>query len=88
METREMERMLKALANKRRLAILKFLNRAGEATVGTIAEKIKLSFKATSRHLSVLASADTLAKEQRSVEVYYRIDERVHKIVRDIIALL
>ncbi len=72
---KNLERLLKALANKRRLEILRALKkeRDGELSVGEIAERIGLSFKATSRHLSILTSADILEKEQRSLQVFYRI---------------
>ena len=68
-----LEREIKALANKRRLAIIEYLNKSKEATVGDIAENIKLSFKATSKHLSVLYAADIVEKEQRSLEMWYRL---------------
>ena len=70
---KELERILKALANKRRLAILKYLKHHREASVSTIASAIKLSLKATSKHLNILSSADMLEKEQRSLEVYYNL---------------
>ena len=73
---KELEKVLKALANKRRLAILQFLKNRKEATVGEISETIRLSFRSTSRHLAVLSNADILEKEQRSTEVYYRIGLR------------
>ena len=63
---RELERILKALANRRRLAILKYLKKTHEATVGEIAGEIKLSFKSTSKHLCVLAGADIIERDQRS----------------------
>lgn len=83
-----MERSLKALANKRRLAILRFIKKEKEATVGSIAEEIHLSFKATSRHLGVLASADILEKEQRSLRGFYRIAEDLPEPARRILSLL
>ena len=51
---KEAEKILKALANARRLAIVKYLRKEKEATVGDIAEAIKLSFKATSKHLDLV----------------------------------
>jgi len=86
---KNLERILKALANKRRLEIIKSLKReAGyELSVGEIAEKIKLSFKATSRHLKILSEADILEKEQRNIQVFYRIDSS-DKLVKYIVSLL
>jgi len=67
------EKILKALANKRRLAIIRYLKTKKEASVGDIAEHIKLSFKSTSRHLAILSGADILDKEQRNVSVFYSL---------------
>ena len=70
---KEFENILKALANRRRLAILKFLKKHKEASVGEIADEINLSFKATSKHLNILARAGLLDKNQRSLSVYYQL---------------
>ena len=79
---KELERILKALANKRRLAIIKYLKQEKEATVGDIAEKIKLSFKATSKHLGILAVVDIVEKEQRSLQVWYRLSPQLHHVAK------
>ncbi len=68
-------KILKALANQRRLAIVMFLKKKSHATVGEIAEEIDLSFRATSRHLGVLSSAEILDKRQRSQQVFYFLSE-------------
>src|SRR3989344_4486332 len=60
----EMERQLKVLANRRRLAILSLLRKKKEASVGEIAESIRLSFTSTSKHLTMLERAGFLEKEQ------------------------
>lgn len=84
----QLERTLKALANKRRLAILEYLKKSDEATVGDIAEEIKLSFKATSKHLSILLSADIVEREQRSLEMWYSISPGCPNAAKSIIYLL
>ena len=85
---KELERNLKALANRRRLAILKHLKESREASVGDIAAKINLSFKATSRHLSVLSAADILEKDQRSSQVFYRLASTPKSVARYIVSIL
>lgn len=85
---KELERNLKALANRRRLAILKYLKENREASVGDIATKINLSFKSTSRHLSVLAASDIVEKNQRSSQVFYRIAFPTKSAARYIVSLL
>ena len=85
---KELERELKALANKRRLAIIKFLKQNKEASVGDIAEAIKLSFKSTSKHLSVLRGVDIVEHEQRSLSYYYKLVEPLPTASHAILYLL
>jgi len=83
-----LEKSLKALANKRRLEILRFLNKEKEASVSDIARTINLSFKSTSRHLAVLSSADIVEREQRSLQVFYSLTKTPDSIVRHVLGLL
>lgn len=83
-DLKETEKVLKALANKRRLMIVRHLKRVGEAKVGDIAEEIKLSFNATSKHLGVLYAADIVEKEQRSLEMHYSLSPTPRPIVKHI----
>ena len=82
---KDYERMLKAVANRRRLAILRYLGREKEARVGTIAGAINLSFKATSRHLQQLAAADIVERRQRGLEMWYRIGKNLPPAARAIL---
>jgi ArsR family transcriptional regulator, virulence genes transcriptional regulator len=68
----QMEKILKAMANRRRMKILKILKKR-RASVGEIAMEIKLSFKSTSRHLAILHSTDLVEKEQEGLVVYHKI---------------
>lgn len=85
---RELEKTLKALANRRRLAILKYLKENGEAPVAEIAGEIKLSFKATSKHLGILAALDILEKDQRSLQMFYRLAASQKLAVKQTLSLL
>ena len=80
--------MAKAVANRRRLAILQYLKKHREAPVGELAEAIRLSFKATSKHLSILSAADIVEKEQRSLMVHYSLAKRQHPVIRQTLAML
>lgn len=71
--TKELEKILKALASKRRLDVLKYLKRNREASVSEIAKEIKLSLKATSKHLRILYAINLLERENRNLMVYYQI---------------
>jgi DNA-binding transcriptional ArsR family regulator len=74
---KELEKIFKALGNRRRLAIIRFLNRQGEQSVANIARKIKLSFTSTSKHLLALYRSDILDRRQESLSVYYRLQDRL-----------
>lgn len=85
---KNLERTLKALANKRRLAIIKYLKDHQSASVGDIAEKIDLLFKSTSRHLNVLHSADIIERTQQSARMFYRLAENQNLAAKQIISIL
>jgi len=85
---KELERLLKGLANKRRLAILKYLKTAREASVKDIADFIKLSFKATSKHLNILSALDILEKDQRSLQIFYSLSANQKPAVKHFLSLL
>ena len=84
----DLERIVKGLANRRRLAILKHLRQRREASVTDIARAIKLSFKSTSRHLSVLGAARLLEHEQRGLQVFYRLSSGLPLFVRQLLTIL
>ena len=83
-----LERVLKALANRRRLAILGYLKAHGEAAVGDIAHEIKLSFKATSKHLAILYACNILEKDQRSSQMFYHLTVSQKPSVKHTLSLL
>ena len=85
---KDLERVLKALANRRRLAIIKYLKRTGGAPVTNIAEAIDLSFRSTSKHLGVLSAVDILEKEQISLQIFYRLSPIQKQATKHIISLL
>lgn len=88
MNKRDLERIFKALANERRLTIVTVLKDKKELSVGEIASLIKLSFRATSRHLSVLYSADIVEKEQKSLQIFYRMAANPEGPIRQIISII
>ncbi|HEY4495381.1 MAG: hypothetical protein A2869_00045 [Candidatus Levybacteria bacterium RIFCSPHIGHO2_01_FULL_40_58] len=85
---KELEKQLKALANKRRLTILKLLKSKQRLAVGDIADAIKLSFKATSKHLVILYSAGLLEKDQVNLTVLYRLSNNLPFGISHIIGIL
>lgn len=85
---RQLEKLFKAFANKRRLAIIRYLKRADTATVGEIASEIRLSFKATSKHLRILAAADIVEQTQQRLHVFYQLARDRGVAIRALVALL
>jgi len=85
---KDLERILRALGNRRRLAILQFLKKNKEATVTELAEAIHLSFRSTSRHLLILSASNILERQQRSTEVYYWISPKRQATSEHVISLL
>lgn len=79
------EKVLKALANQRRLAIVMFLKKKSNATVSEIAEEIDLSFRSTSKHLGVLRAAEVLDKKQSSLQVFYFLSDNLNLLVEAVI---
>ncbi|MDO8471385.1 MAG: metalloregulator ArsR/SmtB family transcription factor [bacterium] len=88
MKEKEKERILKALANRRRLAIIDILRKGNEKSVGEIADNIRLSFRATSKHLSVLMNADILEKEQRSLQMFYSLNKNAPDTIKQLLRIL
>ncbi len=86
MDEKRLEKILKALANRRRIMILKLLSEK-RMSVGQIAAKIKLSLRATSRHLSILSAQDILDREQISLQVFYSVSKSVPEIIPKILSV-
>jgi len=67
----EETRIFKALANERRLRILKILSTAGQLPVNEISNRLNLSVKSTSKHLLILERAGLLGRKQIETTVFY-----------------
>ena len=85
---KEYEKIFKALANSRRLQIIKYLKSKKKATVTDIAEHIRLSLKSTSRHLSVLYSSGIVDREQKNLSVFYSLLNTSNGLLKTIIKLI
>lgn len=67
------ERSLKALANRRRLAIVVYLERNGEATIADLAEDMRAPYKTVAWNTRKLLMVDILDQQRRGPFVYYRL---------------
>ena len=85
MEINQAEKILKALANRRRLKIVKYLYQNKKATVTELAGHLKLSFKSTSKHLSVLKAANIIDSEQVSLTKHYYFAVPIVPFVKNIL---
>ncbi len=83
----EASNVLRALANPRRLAIVRQLKRK-QQTVGELVAMLKVSFPATSSHLRILRAADLVERSQVGLIVDYRIVDHPTRFVRRILAII
>jgi len=78
----EAARMLRLLANERRLLVLCHLAGEGEVTVGLLAETIGLSQSALSQHLAKLREDGLVATRKEAQAVFYRLaDPKVARLL-------
>jgi len=79
----EAARMLKLLANERRLLILCRLAAEGEMSVGQLGREIELGQSALSQHLAKMRAEGLLSTRRDSQTVFYRIaDADVSRLLR------
>jgi CRISPR locus-related DNA-binding protein len=84
----EAARMLKLLANEKRLLILCTLAAQGEASVSEIAEEVGLGMSALSQHLAKLREDGLVEARKEAQMVFYRIADpdaaKILKVLKDI----
>ena len=85
---RDLEKIYKAVANRRRLSVIKLLKSKKEASVGDISEHLKLSFRSTSRHLAILKSVDIIDRNQKGLLVFYHLNPDYHPAIKHLLTLV
>ena len=84
----DVARLLRLLANERRLLLLCHLVGAGEMTVSTLAATVGLSQPALSQHLAMLREDGLVATRKVSQAVFYRLADpkvaRLLEVLRDL----
>ena len=84
----EAARLLRLLANERRLLVLCHLVAEGEMSVGALAEAVDLSQPALSQHLALLREEGLVATRKEAQAVFYRLADpkaaRVLALLRDL----
>ena len=82
-ETEETARLLKALADETRLAILRQLREEGEVCACDFRACCTLAQPTVSHHLKVLREAGLVTAEKRGLWVHYRLDQAAIKQVME-----
>jgi len=78
----EAVRMLRLLANERRLMVLCHLLARGEMNVGSLADLVGLSQPALSQHLAQMRAEGLVATRREAQTSWYRVaDPRVARLV-------
>ena len=72
----DVARLLRALANERRLQALCLLTEEEEMSVGVIAARLALSHSALSQHLGLMREDGLVARRRSGTTIYYRIADR------------
>lgn len=85
---KKLEKILKAFGNVSRLRIVKYLKANKFASVIDISRNTKCSYKATSKHLSILFRVDIVDRQQSMYEMHYRIADNLDPATQAIIDLI
>ena len=81
MQYRHLERIIKGVANHRRLEILDLLQRTPELSVEEIAEKLSIVYQNASDHIRKLAIAGLVLKRSDGVSVRHKLTPRAADIL-------
>ncbi|PIU82859.1 MAG: hypothetical protein COS68_07160 [Elusimicrobia bacterium CG06_land_8_20_14_3_00_38_11] len=67
-------KIFKAVANERRVKIIRMFGKKDEMTVNNIADELNLSLPSVSKHLLKLENVGLLKKRQTSKWIYYSLN--------------
>ena len=87
-KTEEASKLLKLLANEKRLLILCKLSEVEESSVSDLSQHIGLSQSALSQHLAKMREQDMVTTRREAQTIFYRIDNpaiaKIMETLRDI----
>ena len=78
----DLERIVKGVANHRRIEILEILVKKPEMSVVEVADKLKLNFKTTSEHIRKMAISGLLMKRSDSKSIRHKLTKRGELILK------
>ncbi len=84
----KLEQQLFALANVRRLSLLRFLKKKHAATVSAIAKELRIRIPSASQHLDLLYDAEIVTFIKRGRFVFYRLALKQEEQVRTVLKML
>lgn len=73
-------KVFKAVANEKRVKILRLLLKEKELSVEEIAQRLKIGYKTVSSHLQRLINVNLVKRYQKGLFVFYSINEDKTKI--------
>lgn len=79
--------IFKALGNVNRIKIITMLKAGDQMSVTEISEKLGISLKSTSRHLSILQNLELLESEGKNGFVFYYLNKKIPADMRRAILL-
>ncbi|MBU0457914.1 metalloregulator ArsR/SmtB family transcription factor [Patescibacteria group bacterium] len=87
-DVQKLERQLKAMANERRLLIIKELKKKSNMSVSELADALGTSIFPMSQHLRILRAAEIVIYKRRGRHVTYRLLLPQQQPIKQIIAQL
>jgi predicted transcriptional regulator len=78
---RELERIIKGVANHRRLQILELLQKEPELSIQEISEKVKSDIKNISSHVSKMAVSGLVMKRSDGKSIRHKLTNRGKNIL-------
>ena len=88
MKSDNLERYFRALANKRRLKLIVYLNKNGELELNKIVQDKKLPYKTVFRNLSILRTAGFLESRIYKSKVYFRLNNKQNPAIESLLDLV
>jgi len=80
-------KILKALANEKRLEILNLLSRNPGLSLAEISQEIDLHFKSTSKHLQRLTEARLLQRKKSGLFVRFGPTRKINELLKKVRSL-
>ncbi|OGL35375.1 hypothetical protein A3F05_03895 [Candidatus Saccharibacteria bacterium RIFCSPHIGHO2_12_FULL_47_17] len=82
MNVRQVEKIVKGFANRRRIQILMIIENNPGITLYEIAQKAKIRFRNASEHTRKLAEAELIVKKYKAQTVEHRLTDRGRKALK------